>query len=295
MSADIALAPPPKMSPDLADRDSPMLAASGQDELTSRFVEAPGSGVTSEGSFYRHAAGGSVRSEDIPRRPRSMISFSQAQESGDMTPVGDSDNSTLMPKPARKVAAPPAETSRTQQKLNLQRASSVIEPGQSVAGVGGVIGASPLIGVGGPGYDGGSSRDPRVGKLLERTGMEYLVVRRYQNPVARSLNRLTHLPGMDKSKRIPRINTGSTNSKRSLELATRHVRNVSLPEARRPVTPKRPDSIRTNGAGSSYEEEVNRLNERLSGSSLVGGEEDGTAALLRGLWEKAPELSASAD
>jgi hypothetical protein len=100
---------------------------------------------------------------------------------------------------------------------------------------------------------------------------------------------------MDKSKRIPRINTGSTNSKRSLELATRHVRNVSLPEARRPVTPKRPDSIRTNGAGSSYEEEVNRLNERLSGSSLVGGEEDGTAALLRSLWEKAPELSASAD
>jgi hypothetical protein len=164
-----------------------------------------------------------------------------------------------------------------------------------VAGVGGVIGASPLIGVGGPGYDGGSSRDPRVGRLLERTGMEYLVVRRHQNPVARSLNRLTHLPGRDKSKRIPHIHTGSIGSKRSLDSA-RHVRNVSLPEARRPVTPKRPDSIRTNGAGSSYEDDINRLNERLSGTSLVGGsEEDGTAALLRTLWEKAPELSGSAD
>jgi hypothetical protein len=270
----------------------------GQDELTSRFVEAPGSGMMSEGSFYRHApgAGGSVPSEDIPRRPRSMISFSQARESDDATPTVGSDNSVLVPKAARRTAPPPAETSRTQQKLNLQRASSVIEPSQNAAGVGGVIGASPLIGIGGPGYDGGNSRDPRVGKLLERTGMEYMVVRRHLNPVARSLGRLSYLPNVDKSKRIPRTNTGSISSKRSVDLTNRHIRNVSLSEARRPTTPKRPDSIRTNGAGSSYEEEIGRLNERLSGSSLVGGEEeDGTAALLRNLWEKAPELSASAD
>jgi hypothetical protein len=38
------------------------------------------------------------------------------------------------------------------------------------------------------------------------------------------------------------------------------------------------------------------LNERLSGVSLVGAnEEDGTNALLRNLWEKSMDLSASTD
>ena len=280
-------------------RDSVTYAGSNKDELISRFVDTPGSGITSEGSFYRPQRGEFGRYEEGGRRPRSVISLPPARD--DSASVTDDteekDDSALVPKTARrKAAAPPAETSRTQQKLNLQRASSVIEPGQALGGVGGVIGASPLIGVKGPGYDGGNSRDPRVGKLLERTGMEYLVVRRHLNPVCRSVNRLYELPGMEKNKRIPASNTASLNGKRPSDLAIRHTRNVSMPDARRPVTPKRPTSIRTNGAASSYEGGEEGLAERLSGSSLVGGEEeDGTAALLRNLWEKSMELSASTD
>jgi hypothetical protein len=135
---------------------------------------------------------------------------------------------------------------------------------------------------------------------LERTGMEYLVVRRYQNPIARSIERLNHLPGVAKSLRIPHSYSASTNGKRSGDLMMRqHTRNVSMPDARsRPVTPKRATSIRTNGAASSYEgnDDDGRLTDRLSGSSLVGGEEeDGTTTLLRNLWEKSAELSASTD
>ncbi|KAM5346470.1 hypothetical protein ACJ41O_009475 [Fusarium nematophilum] len=304
---------PPQISPDLAQveprrfapasaegRESGTLMGSNQDELTSRFVEAAGSGLTSEGSFYRGAPrGGDYRRyDDTPQKPCSIASVPGDHETPtNAQPKEEVDDSALAPKSARRMAPPPAQTSRTQQKLNLQRASSVIEPGQAVSGVGGVVGHTPLIGVGGPGYDGGNSRDHRVGKLLERTGMEYLVVRRYQNSVSRSLDRLNHLPGADKSLRIPRA--AATNGKRSLDLTMRHhSRNVSMPDPRRPATPKRPTSVRTNGAASSYDgaDDDGRLTDRLSGSSLVGGEEeDGTAALLRNLWEKSMELSASTD
>ncbi|KAF4435149.1 hypothetical protein F53441_13587 [Fusarium austroafricanum] len=306
MSADLAQISPRHFAPASAEvHGSGTLAGSNQDELTSRFVEAVGSGLTSEGSFYRPPRGDFRRFDDTPQKPRSVTSLQgdreERQEPPTSVPKEDVDDSALAPKTARRAAPPPAQTSRTQQKLNLQRASSVIEPGQTVGGVGGVVGHTPLIGVGGPGYDGGNSRDPRVGKLLERTGMEYLVVRRHQTPVARSLERLNHLPGVNKTLRIPRPNTAaSTNGKRSTDLTMRqHTRNVSMPDPRRPLTPKRPTSVRTvNGAASSYDgnDDDGRLTDRLSGSSLVGGEEeDGTTALLRNLWDKSMELSASTD
>ncbi|KAJ6439701.1 multidrug resistance-associated 1 [Purpureocillium lavendulum] len=296
MTADIAQATRSHQSssPNSTDPNvSPPLGAN-DDELTSRFVDTPGSGVTSEGSFYHAARGAPRRSMDSPAR---SISISNLPQDGLDPVAADKDNSALVPKPARRTAALPAETSRVQQKLNLQRASSVLEPSQGVPGIGGAVGASPLIGVGGPGFDGGSSRDPRVGKMLERTGMEYLVVRRYQNPVARSLNRLGRLPDTDKNRRIPRAGTPSVNGKRSTELPSRHTRNVSMPDPRQTAIPKHAPSVRTSGAGSSFEgDEVSRLNERLSGSSLVGVEdEDGTTTLLRNLWEKSMELSASTD
>ncbi|RTE73169.1 hypothetical protein BHE90_012402 [Fusarium euwallaceae] len=301
MTADLAQVAPQRFAPASAEgRDSGTLMGSNQDELTSRFVEAAGSGLTSEGSFYRPPRG-DYRYDDTPQKPRSIASISGDREGPTSAPQqkDEVDDSALAPKSSRRTVGPPAQTSRTQQKLNLQRASSVIEPGQAVGGVGGVVGHTPLIGVGGPGYDGANSRDPRVSKLLERTGMEYLVVRRHQNPISRSIDRLNRLPGMDKSLRIPSASIGSANGKRSLDLTMRHhTRNVSMPDARRPVTPKRPNSVRTNGAASSYDgaDDDGRLTDRLSGSSLVGGEEeDGTAALLRNLWEKSMELSASTD
>jgi hypothetical protein len=132
-----------------------------------------------------------------------------------------------------------------------------------------------------------------MGKLLEKTGMEYLVVRRYQNPIARSLARLSQL---DRAKRIPtRPNTaaGPNGKQRPLELQLphRHSRNVSMPVVggAPPATPTA--SIRTTktaAGNSSFGEE------RLSGSSAVEGD-DGTTAALRGLWEKSAELVGSGD
>lgn len=297
MTADLAQVAPRQFTPASPDdRDSTTLMGSTQDELTSRFVEAAGSGLTSEGSFYRPPRGDFSRYDETNRKPRSIASLPAGRDVPDIALTTDEvDDSALAPKAPRRTAAPSAQASRTQQKLNLQRASSVIEPGQAVSGVGGVVGANSGMGVGGPGYDGGGSRDPRVSKLLERTGLEYLVVRRYQNSVSRSLDRLSQLPGLEKSQRIPRINTAAANGKRAADLTMRHTRNVSMPDARRSVTPRRANSIRTNGAASSFDgEDETRLNERLSGSSLVGGsEEDGTAAVLRNLWEKSMELSAS--
>jgi hypothetical protein len=51
--------------------------------------------------------------------------------------------------------------------------------------------------------------------------------------------------------------------------------------------------VRTNGANSSYEAEGNRTG--LSESSYVEGDDDGVAALLRNLWDKNMDLSASQD
>ncbi|KAI9776866.1 MAG: hypothetical protein M1839_009314 [Geoglossum umbratile] len=96
--------------------------------------------------------------------------------------------------------------SRTQQKLWLQRASSGIEPQQLApsAGVGGmpsVRASAGGIGTLGAGYS--DSRDLRLQREFERTGLEYLVVRRYKNPVGDSIARLVELPGAQKNRRIP--------------------------------------------------------------------------------------------
>ncbi|KAH0537998.1 hypothetical protein FGG08_005359 [Glutinoglossum americanum] len=106
--------------------------------------------------------------------------------------------------------------SRTQQKLWLQRASSGIEPPQIApsAGVGGMPGVRTSAGgisTIGSGY--GDVRDPRLQREFERTGLEYLVVRRYKNPVGDSIARLAELPGAQKNRRIPaQFSRGYANS-----------------------------------------------------------------------------------
>ncbi|KAI0386400.1 hypothetical protein F5Y04DRAFT_243976 [Hypomontagnella monticulosa] len=267
-----------------------VLVGSGQEELTSRFVNGSGPGSGPNGSFYTSARAPGHRSEGI-RRPQSLSNLNQNFR----TSISDDESdSALAPRTRRTVyKAAPAEKSRTQQKLNLQRASSSIEPAQPVAGVG-VVGVSPLVG--GSGYD---NRDPRIGKLLERTGMEYLVVRRYQNPIARSIARLSHLPGANKNQHIPNQNggNGAANGKRTSALGGtgRLGLSQSLTERAksRPTTPRQGSSIRVNGANSSFEGEEERLHDRISGSSYADGEDNGVATILRNLWDKSMDLSAS--
>lgn len=173
----------------------------------------------------------------------------------------------------RRVA--PAEVSRTQQKLNLQRASSVIDP-QPMAAAPSMIGsAATLVGMPAPGYDGGSGRDPRVSRVMEKTGMEFRVVRRYQNPLLRSVTRLEDVPGWAGQRGVPRGG---------------HARNSSLPPLRdggsRPSTPMRSQTSR-----GGPRELLGR--EGISGDGARRGGDGGVAASLRNLWEKPLDLSAS--
>jgi hypothetical protein len=335
--------------------------SSGQ-ELTSRFVghnsQEPGSGLpvdsfltaaTQHGGISRAAANGKLETNGI-RRPKSTGNLSQARgrngnvhglqiaaaaaaaavEDPPLTDEEDVDGGVLSVEPRtrrNKGYVVRTDMSRTQQKLNLQRASSSLEtahphPAMSM-GLGGVpVAAGPLVS--GSGYD---TRDPRLSRLLERTGTEYLVVRRYQNPVARSLSRLAQLPGMDKIRPIPRTGTGNTtrpstaHSKRGSELGggrsgaalvmrdrDREPSVATLiggqSAARRPMTPRSAFAssrrLTNHSVSSSLEtdDDVRALHDRqgqgLSGSSLVNGEDDqGTLAILRNMWDKNMDLSAS--
>ncbi|KAI0453780.1 hypothetical protein F5B21DRAFT_274299 [Xylaria acuta] len=301
MSTETVSVPPPSDSPtSQVSRGPPSLygtpkttalGASGQEELVSRFINGsgPSPGGHGESDLYFVPSDAPVRrNEGGFRRPQSLGNLNQTSRDS----VSEEEDSALAPRSRTpKSRAVPASQSRVQQKLNLQRASSSIEPAQAGPSVG-VVGASLLVG--NTDYE---HRDPRIGRLLERAGMEYLVVRRYQNPIARSIARLSHLPGANKNQRIPKQN--GTNGKSSLDLDRAGRLGLSksvTPVAQsRPTTPRRSTSIRTTGARSSYTGGDERLHDRTSGSSYVDGNDDGLAALLRNLWDKNTDLSASQD
>lgn len=311
-----------------------LVGSNGTQEVTSRFITSQNSG----GSFYTP-----VESTRADKRPQSMGGLPRHTDTGlstASTEVRDDDDddedeltdeedtgitsaiatTARSRKPGIPAAAAPPEKSRTQQKINLQRASSSMEPVRHRhSGIGGFAAevaevAGPLLG--GAGYE---SQDPRVNKLLERTGVEYNIVRRYQNPVARSLARLARLPGNEQARRIPR-GSSSRHSVHNFGLSQsfRETANGAGASAgagtgtstgagaRRPETPKRAHTtVRHSGAGSSLDTDdgaVGRMHEghhaqRLSGASLVNGEEDeGIHAILRSMWDKnLVELAVSAD
>lgn len=302
MSSETAQVPPRSSSPDSAisrasstlygspKPNNASIGAAAGDELISRFVSGPGSGVNPDtGSFFSP-----TRAATRVKRPQSLGNLQQEHRSSITDDPDNEDESALAPRTRGSLhKAVPADKSRTQQKLNLQRASSTIEPVPAGGGGVGAVGASPLLG--GAAYD---NRDPRIGKLIERTGQEYLVVRRYQNPITRSISRLQQLPGEDRTQIIPKQNgaNGLVHGKKSSNgVAARYGLSPGLGDSQRsrPATPRRNTSIRTNGANSSYENDGNKT--LLSGSSYVEGDDDGVAALLRNLWDKNMDLSASQD
>ena len=234
--------------------------------------------------------------------------------------------------PRRTRAAPPAELSRTQQKLNLERASSNIDRGSrqhSVPAAGSLVGAGEF-----------GMHDPRIGKLMEKTGMEYYMIRRYQNPVMRSLARLSERRGGDRNWRIPaaggnaavgRSSTGPNEgggpsgaghaSTRSLggtgsglsqsfrerdirrgvlqSAATAAATNAGANAAAGNGAPRSGKPYNLDGRDSGAAGEAARSSlqqQRLSGASLVEGySEDSTATILRHLWDKNLYLGTSQD
>ncbi|KAI0192086.1 hypothetical protein EV127DRAFT_337351 [Xylaria flabelliformis] len=314
MSTETISVPPPSGSPTSQVSRGPSslygtpktsaLGASGQEELVSRFINGsgPSSGGHGESDSYFVPLHAPVRrTEGGFRRPQSLSNLNQASRDS----ASEEEDSALAPRSrTMRSRAAPASQSRTQQKLNLQRASSSIEPAQAGQGVG-VGGASSLVG--NTDYE---HRDPRIVRLLERAGMEYLVVRRYQNPIARSIARLSHLPGANKHQRIlskqngTNGTTGIAHGKASLDLdragrlsASKSMTQIAQAQSQsRPVTPRRTNSIRTTGATrSSYEDRL-QDHHRISGSSFVdGNNDDGLAALLRNLWDKNMDIGAGQD
>ena len=86
-----------------------------------------------------------------------------------------------------------AQSSRTQQKLNLQRASSNIEPLQPH-----VAPPSLTQAVNGTSLQGQNSQiseATRLAKQYEQACLEYAVVRRYRNPLGEALGRVEQIPG----------------------------------------------------------------------------------------------------
>ncbi|KAL2019881.1 hypothetical protein VTK56DRAFT_9056 [Thermocarpiscus australiensis] len=300
-----------------------------QSELTSRFVghnsHDPGSGVPDESFMMAANRGGVSRAAGIgmPRRRQSTGNLSQATAGGADSNLTDEDDighgalaTASRPRRSGDYVVP-RDVNRTQQKLNLQRASSSLEPAHPHPGIGigpaGVgAGAGPLIGVP-TSYD---SSNPRIAKLLERTGTEYLTVRRHLNPVARSVARVMQLPDVQNNRPIPRSGTARSrgsdvasarpdcsSSRQHRESSSRDSNMADLinPQgsARRPPTPRGAFSIGAHSASSSLGTDDGASRKGLSGSSLLGGggaEDARTMALLRMMWDKNPDnLSASQD
>lgn len=256
-----------------------------KDEVVSRFVG--GSGTPSENSPFLHhhknlSQDAKHLAEEV-KRTQSMGNLAARCNNRD----DDSEESALAPR-TRKSTQPhayiPPQQSRTQQKLWLQRASSNIEPQQMAPGVG--MGA--LSGLHGAGYDG---RDPRLKLQLERTGLEYLVVRRHQDPVGIALKRLEKLPGMEKMRRIPKKDGAAAAGAGRYGVGGGH--SQSPKESR--MRGKGPASSTSNGGGgggggggrSSYDAAAAQASSPGDASERGGGgEDDGVTAILRSIWEK---------
>ncbi|KAH8816146.1 hypothetical protein F5884DRAFT_211298 [Xylogone sp. PMI_703] len=294
-------------------------AGSNNEPLVSRFVT--GSGTPGDSSFLTSttttqnsktpasSAGHDPKPEEGPKRARSMGNLNRhSSQSSD-----EEDTTSVLAPRSRKSShggGPipgyhPPQQSRTQQKLWLQRASSNIEPqqlppGQSGLGLGGLglhggIGAAGLVGaVGGSSYDG---RDLRVKLQLERTGLEYLVVRRYQDPVGKALRRLRVLEVFDGNRKIP---SGSASVKSGItgKIARRsmgplaHASTKSVTGIDGVATPVR---LSYDGSRSAVTSARGSHEDGAAVSTQQQQDDDGTNALLRRLWEKNYELVGSAD
>lgn len=270
---------------------------SSNNEVVSRFVG--GSGTPSESSPFLQTRKPSLSSENAnTTAPKKNEEVKRAQSMGNLarqnSSADDDSESALLPrsrKSSQSHAYVPPQQSRTQQKLWLQRASSNIEPQQMAPGVA-INGVHAGLGAGvgtslvGAGYDG---RDPRIKLQLERTGLEYLVVRRHQDPVGQALKRLSVLPGVERNRRIPPSSQASKKSSVDGGSAGRYGLSQSLKEGKS-RTGK--DKVMA-GTRSSFEGHVGSQDE--AGMSGRASDEEGVGAILRSLWEKNFDLSASTD
>lgn len=270
-----------------------------KEEIVSRFVGS-GSGTPSENSPYlpthhhnkthhnrKNTSSSDPKPGDEPKRASSMGNLTR-HDSTTATETSDTE-SALAPRSRKSSSSTthpasayiPPQQSRTQQKLWLQRASSNIEPQAPGAAHAGLVGAGASAG-----YDG---RDPRVRIQLERTGLEYLVVRRHQDPVGKALRRLENLPGG--GRRI--VDAGARGRGNSIRSSATGL-SQSLRDSRRGMGSG--SGSGSGGARSSFEDANNGAGAGgVDGSGENEDGDEGVGALLRSIWEKSLDLSASAE
>jgi hypothetical protein len=266
---------------------------SSNNEVISRFVGD--SGTPSEASPFLQNRKPSTttdapkKNNDEVKRAQSMGNLARQHSSAD-----DDSESALLPrsrKSSQSHAYVPPQQSRTQQKLWLQRASSNIEPQQMASGlaINGVHAglAGPGTSLVGAGYDG---RDPRIKLQLERTGLEYLVVRRHQDPVGAALKRLSILTGVERNRRIPASQAPKKGDGGGSGSVGRYGLSQSLKEGK---SRSGKDKAVGGGARNSYEGHDGSQDD--TGMSGRADDDGSVGALLRSLWEKNFDLSASAD
>jgi hypothetical protein len=292
MSSINATATPSKGSPESSEKTSSTFNGTphtGEDsELVSRFM---GSGSGTPASPFLSRGSNSPNKERVLDEARKVKSMANLTRQDSI--VDDEDDERALAPRSRKSsthAYNPPQQSRTQQKLWLQRASSNIEPQQMAPGaaINGLplrvgAGASPLVGAGDDG------RDPRIRLQLDRTGLEYLVVRRYQDPIGRSLKRLDSLPGADKHRRIPHQQNGNARKGAVVNGEGRYGLSQSLREGRVHRQRNSGVTVSPSGARSSYEPG----GEGSVGSGTTEGDDGGASTILRTFWEKNMDLNAS--
>lgn len=185
---------------------STLVDTSGRD-LVSRFMDGDGSAGTPHDGAYMAGHGDKDEDDagglDKSKRNKSMPNFSGGADTPSKTPQrsGTTTPTNLPP-------------SRTQQKLMLQRASSNVEPQKLVP--------VTLPRTGGPTYlqssiqynaNGEGRLDPRLLQQFNHVAVEYNVVRRYRNPLADALGRISQMPGVSvktRAGKLPKANGGGT-------------------------------------------------------------------------------------
>ncbi len=176
----------------------------------SRFISGGGSsgGTSGEGSHVparvlstSSPPNGSLDTSKRAKSTSQIASRNQRVDEDDEEEDDDDEPHPLYPRALQHSnhgAFNTSQSSRTQAKLNLQRASSNMDPPQPH-----VTPASLTPGVNGTNLPGQNSHIPeaaRLAKQYEQACLEYAVVRRYRNPLGEALGRLDQIPGVKEAK-----------------------------------------------------------------------------------------------
>jgi len=120
--------------------------------------------------------------------------------------------------------------------------------------------------------------------------LEYLVVRRHQDPVGAALKRLSVLPGVERNRRIPPSQAGKKGDGGGGGSVTRYGLSQSLKEGK---SRRGKDKATSSGARNSYEGHDGSQDD--VDTSGRASDDEGVGSILRSLWEKNFDLSAGTD